>query len=91
MRYKLVACVAIILALTLQGCGASWETTLIGADGSPVAVNRQALKALMAEEAEALPVDAVLYSAGYELVASVTVTGTTMVSQLEDRLGRGCR
>ncbi len=84
MRYKLVACVAIILALTLQGCGASWETTLIGADGSPVAVNRQALKALMAEEAEALPVDAVLYSAGYELVASVTVTGTDGIATKVD-------
>jgi len=87
MRFRGVACVAIILAVTFQGCGIAWETTLIGANGSPVAVNRQALKALMVEEAEALPVDAVLYSAGYELLSSVTITGTDGVATKVDWAG----
>ena len=65
----------IALALVLQGCASKWETTLIGPDGASRVVNREALKALMVnEQAESVPVDAVLYAAGYELVSSITVT-----------------
>ncbi len=79
-----VAYMAIILALMLQGCGIVWETTLDRGGRLPGCREPPGVEGIDGRRGKVLPVDAVLYSAGYELVASVTVTGTDGVATMLD-------
>ena len=65
----------LLLAL-LAGCGASWQARVIAPDGSAFAVDRQVLKAMerfAEEDAEGVPLEQVLWTAGHQAVETVTV------------------
>jgi hypothetical protein len=62
--------------ITLSGCGPSWQATVVVPDGAPFAVDRQVLQELerFAEEgAEGVPLERVLWTAGHQAVARITV------------------
>jgi hypothetical protein len=72
-----VACLVLALLIggTVVGCSSGWQTTIPAPDGSPFTVDRARLQSLEAwkeaEGTEGVPVEALLWLAGYALVDRV--------------------
>lgn len=66
---------ALILLLCLTGCGPSWEATVVAPDGSSLVVNAELLEGLedIADEELGVPLDRVLWTAGYRAIERVAV------------------
>jgi Type I phosphodiesterase / nucleotide pyrophosphatase len=69
--------VALVLVVAFLVLGRSWQAEVIGPDGVPLAVDAKVLESLDDPDEEDLgvPVDYLLWSAGYQVVDRVTVTG----------------
>jgi predicted AlkP superfamily pyrophosphatase or phosphodiesterase len=61
---------ALALLILLAGCGRSWEATVIAPDGSDFVTDGKVLKDLaeFAEEEQGVPLERVLWAAGYQVV-----------------------
>ena len=66
---------ALVLLLCLAGCGPNWEATVIASDGGSLVVNAEFLEGLadFADEELGVPLDRVLWTAGYRVIERVTV------------------
>jgi hypothetical protein len=66
----------LLVVVTLGGCGWSWQATVVAADGTAFAVDRQVLKGLerfIEEGAEGVPLERVLWTAGHQAVERVAI------------------
>ena len=70
-----LAVLCLVLTFCLTSCGPNWEATVIRTDGSSLVVNAEYLEGLadFAEEDLGVPVDRVLWTAGYRVIERVTV------------------
>ena len=68
--------VLIVLLVIVAGCGPSWQATVVAPDGGQFAVDRQVLEDLerfAEEDAEGVPLEQVLWTAGHQAVETVAV------------------
>ena len=70
-----LSALALVLLLCLVGCGPTWEATVIAPDGSSLVVDAEFLEGLagFAEEDLGVPLDRVLWTAGYRVIERVAV------------------
>jgi hypothetical protein len=66
----------LLILLALNACLGGWEVDLVGPDGTSWPVSREVLRGLTLDGDEReVPLEYVLYAAGYELVESVHLVG----------------
>jgi hypothetical protein len=70
-----LSALALVLLLCLAGCGPSWEATVIAPDGSSLVVDAEFMEGLaeFGEEELGVPLDRVLWMAGYRVIERVAV------------------
>ena len=70
-----LSALALILLLWLTGCGPNWEATVVAPDGSNLVVNAEFLEGLadFADEERGVPLERVLWTAGYYALERVIV------------------
>ncbi len=75
VRRRILCLSLLVLALlALGGCGLGWETTVVAPDGSEIAVDRARLEDLeVFDEGSGVPVDRLLWQAGYTVLEKVAV------------------
>ena len=71
-----LSALALILLLWLTGCGPNWEATVVAPDGSSLVVNAEFLEGLAdyADEERGVPLERVLWTAGYYAIDRVIVS-----------------
>ncbi|MBN1661585.1 MAG: alkaline phosphatase family protein [Anaerolineae bacterium] len=75
-RWAVVLVVSLLLTAAMASCAGSWDAALVRADGEIVVIDRGMLKSLVApdeEEAESVPLEHVLWNAGYQVIDKVIV------------------
>jgi hypothetical protein len=68
----------VALLVILTSCGPAWQATVVTPDGEPFTVDRgvlQDLERFVEEGAEGVPLERVLWTAGHQAVARVTLVG----------------
>ena len=70
-----LSALALLLMFWLAGCGPKWEATVVAPDGSNLVVNAEFLEGLadFADEDLGVPLERVLWTAGYYAIERVTV------------------
>src|SRR5512136_2833044 len=68
---------ALVLVVALLVLGRSWQAEVVGPDGIPYPVDAKTLASLddPDQEDQGVPVDYLLWAAGYQAIERVTVTG----------------
>jgi len=68
--------ILLVLIVALAGCGPWWQATVVTPDGGAFAVDRGMLKDLerfTEEEAEGVPLEQVLWTAGHQAIETLTI------------------